>query len=116
MMPPSQLDLDRFAQILKSLGGGIRTEPCRPTEIPGIPDGTEVRHPDTAKVAVDAENGFELRTRQEVMPAYTQGCGGQCVGVAPYDGEEADGKTRFAVICAICDAGTLMPRFQGSLA
>jgi hypothetical protein len=116
MMPPSQLDFDRFASILKSLGGGIRQEPCRPGTLPGIPAGTEVRHPDTAKVAVDEEQGMELRTRLEVVPAYTTGCGGQCVGVVPYDGEQPDGKTRFATICAICDACTMMPRFQGSLA
>lgn len=50
----------------------------------------------------------------DVETAYTCGCGNQTVAIVPYKHEDgSDGAV--ATICAICDAGTRMPRFLAAI-
>lgn len=98
-----QRQVARFERVLLQQGGAIREEPCRSEELPALAAGSRIKGAPTA-------------AKVDVETAYTCGCGNQTIAVIPYEPESEDSPNAMAVICAICDAGTRMPRFQEEVA
>lgn len=100
MSPPIDIVLKRLHRRVEKQGGALLDEPCRPTELPGLMPG-QPPYPRINK---------GLAPKEEVVPAYTGGCGGMTRLAVPYDGEE--GRHGIVTACAIDDAMHQWPRFR----
>lgn len=86
--PPTQAVVSAFGQNVLAAGGAHLTEPCRPDE-------------------------FEELALPSEPPAFNCGCGGETRVSVPYEME--DGSTNYVILCAVCDAPYLTPRFEVAL-
>lgn len=102
--PSQQRQLDRFERVLREVGGRPLAGACTSVELPPVASG--------------ARSGEGLVARMDIEAGYTCGCGNESRVEIPYEPDPSNPAPKHGgrcIVCAICDAGTRMPRFQETL-